>query len=81
MVNWGFVYCDEASRLHSMILEHSLTAPPDAIPFRSVKREAGELFATCVPLTSLRAAAAGFGKGQSELDALATCDAQPLGDR
>jgi len=71
-LQWRFVYCDDPSRLRSMILEHAPTATADALPFHSVTPRASEHFETCVPLTSLRAAAGRFGKRQNELDELGT---------
>jgi type III restriction enzyme len=69
---WRFVYCDDATRLRSMILEQAPTATADSLPFRSVTPQACDYFESCVPFTSLRAAACRFGKRQAELDELAT---------
>ena len=68
---WAFVYCDEASQLRSMILEHAQTAMPTTLPFRSVTPETSERFETCVPLTSLRAVAGRFSEEQTASDDLA----------
>jgi type III restriction enzyme len=64
---WAFVFCDEASRLRAMILEHASTATAKKLPFHSVTPEASERFEMCVPLTSLRAAASRFSEEQCSI--------------
>jgi hypothetical protein len=69
---WHFIYCDEASRLRSMILKHASIAIANKLPFRFVTPEPNERFETCVPLTSLRGAAVRFSDEQTSFDDLAT---------
>jgi hypothetical protein len=69
---WAFVYCDDPSKLRSMILEHAPLSPTNGPPFRSVTPKASERFETCVPLTSLRAVAGRFSEEQAGFDELAT---------
>jgi type III restriction enzyme len=69
---WAFVYCDEASRLRSMILEHASTVTANELPFRTVTPQASECFETCVPLTSVRVAAGRFSEQQGGFDDLAS---------
>jgi peptidase S24-like protein len=67
---WAFLYCDDASRLRTMILAHAGTALADVLPFSYVMPKASERFETCVPLTSLRAAAGRFSEEQAGLEEL-----------
>jgi type III restriction enzyme len=69
---WAFVFCDEVSRLRSMILGHASTTTANKLPFRTVTPEASERFGTCVPLTSMRTAASRFSKQQGGFDDLAS---------
>jgi Peptidase S24-like len=66
---WAFVYCDDISRLVSLILEHVATTL--ALPFHSITPEPNERFKTCFPLTSLRTAAARFSEDQTSFKELA----------
>jgi type III restriction enzyme len=65
---WAFVYCDDALRLRAMILAHAGAAPADVLPFRYVTPKASERFESCVPFTSLRAAAGRFSEEQAGLE-------------
>jgi SOS-response transcriptional repressor LexA len=55
-----------------MILQHIPLGPTNLLPFRSVTPKASERFETCVPLTSLRAAAGRFSEKQAGFDELAS---------
>lgn len=68
---WTFVYCDDVARLREMILQHAGLEPASVLPFRFVTPKAAERFETCVPLTSLRAAAGRFSEEQASLDEVA----------
>jgi type III restriction enzyme len=68
---WAFVYCDDVARLRSMILEHVDGGAARVLPFRVVAPKAADRFATCVPLTSLRAAAGRFSEEQAGFDEVA----------
>jgi SOS-response transcriptional repressor LexA len=68
---WAFVYCDEAKDLRRMLLAHAADAPAAVLPFRLVTPKASERFHTCVPLTSLRAAAGRFSEEQAGFDEMA----------
>ncbi len=68
---WAFVYCDQVAALRSMILAHAEASGSSALPFREVTPKASERFLTCVPLTSLRAAAGRFSEEQGGFDELA----------
>ena len=68
---WAFVYCDQVAELRSQILEHAGAAASGVLPFRLVTPKASERFETCVPLTSLRAAAGRFSDEQAGFDELA----------
>jgi SOS-response transcriptional repressor LexA len=52
-----------------MILAHADEAPANVLPFRCVTPKANERFETCVPLSSLRAAAGRFSEEQAGLEA------------
>lgn len=72
---WVFVYCDEVARLRPMILAHAgateASGGSAVLPFRMVTPKAAERFETCVPLTTLRAAAGRFSDEQAGFDELA----------
>jgi type III restriction enzyme len=68
---WAFVYCDHLADLRSMILAHAEPSGATLLPFRQVTPKASERFQTCVPLTSLRAAAGRFSEEQAGFDELA----------
>jgi len=68
---WAFVYCDQVAELRSQILEHTGAAASGLLPFRLVTPKASERFETCVPITSLRAAAGRFSDEQAGFDELA----------
>jgi SOS-response transcriptional repressor LexA len=54
-----------------MVLTHGGVGQADVLPFRYVTPKANERFQTCVPLTSLRAAAGRFSEEQAGFDQLA----------
>ena len=54
-----------------MILKSAAASAADVLPFRNVTPKAAERFVTCVPLTSLRAAAGRFSEEQVGFDELA----------
>ncbi len=68
---WAFVYCDAVKELRGMILAHAEAGAPSTLPFRSVTPKASDRFHTCVPLTSLRAAAGRFSEEQAGFDEMA----------
>jgi type III restriction enzyme len=68
---WAFVYCDQVNQLRSLILRHADATTADVLPFRLIIPKAAERFETCVPLTSLRAAAGRFSEEQAGFDELA----------
>jgi type III restriction enzyme len=68
---WEFIYCDRVAELRSMILKRADADAADVLPFRSIAPKAAERFDTCVPLTSLRAAAGRFTEEQAGFDVLA----------
>lgn len=63
---WAFVYCDQVAELRSQILEQTGAAASDLLRFRLITPKASERFETCVPLTSLRAAAGRFSDEHPE---------------
>ena len=67
---WVFVYCDEVATLRSMILAQVEPTAANTLPFRQVTPKIGEHFKTCVPLTTLRAAAGTFSEEQMGFDEL-----------
>ena len=69
---WAYIYCDEPAKLRGQVLAHAETGTADVLPFRSVTPKAADRFETCVPLTSLRAAAGRFSEEQASLDELAS---------
>lgn len=74
---WVFDICRNISELRGMLAKHAgAEEKVDAtvLPFRVVQRPRREdLFRTCVPLTSLRAAAGYWSEEQTSLDGIAEC--------
>jgi len=68
---WDFVYCDRVAELRSMILRRADATAADVLPFSNIAPKAADRFVTCVPLTSLRAAAGRFSEEQAGFDELA----------
>lgn len=70
---WTFEICKDLKGLEQILAKHLDEA--DVLPFRRVEPASGERFRTCVPLTTLRAAAGGWGEEQGDLfDTLEHCD-------
>jgi hypothetical protein len=66
---WSFEICRDMSQLRATLARHATpTANLTAIPFRLVTPKKGDHFRTCVPLTTLRAAAGRFSDEQAGLD-------------
>ena len=63
---WAFEICRDLDRLRATLAAHVEGAK--VLPFRYVRPEMGEHFRTCVPLTSLRAAATRWSEYQTSLD-------------
>ena len=63
---WAFEICRDLSRLRGTLAEHVEDAM--VLPFRYVEPELGQHFRTCIPLTSLRAAATRWSEHQTSLD-------------
>jgi type III restriction enzyme len=82
---WTFVYCDDTTTFRSLILQQAGTDAVTMLPFRMIASTAAQQFATCVPVTSLRAVAARCCGTQSGFDQLtgwvaewATWDNHPI---
>lgn len=69
---WAYVYCDKPAALRGQILAHADHGSADVLPFRSVTPKSADRFHTCVPLTSLRAAAGRFSEEQAGLNEIAS---------
>jgi SOS-response transcriptional repressor LexA len=67
---WAYVFCDDLSQLRSQILAHVDPGTAVLLPFRHITPKAGDHFKTCVPLTTLRAAAGAFSEEQMGFDEL-----------
>lgn len=67
--DWAFEICRDLGKLRAT-LERYATASDEAkvLPFRLVRPKKGEHFRTCVPLTTLRAAAGQFSEEQAGFD-------------
>ena len=65
---WAFEICRDLGRLRSILAAHVEGAK--VLPFQNIKPEMGDHFRTCVPLTSLRAAATRWSEYQASLDPL-----------
>ena len=70
---WAYVYSGKVEKFRDLILAHAPadTAGAAVLPFRSVEPKGSERFETCVPLTSLKAAAGRFSEEQASLDEMA----------
>jgi type III restriction enzyme len=62
---WAFEICREPARLGELLGKH--VAGGELLPFRVVTPSPGDRFRTCVPLTTLRAAAGGWSEEQEGL--------------
>jgi len=66
---WVFEICRDLGQLRATLERHATPiAEAKVLPFRTITPKKGEHFRTCVPLTSLRAAAGRFSEEQSDLD-------------
>ncbi len=66
---WEFEICRDLSGLRATLERYATpAAEAKVLPFRIVRPNKGEHFRTCVPLTSLRAAAGRFSEEQSGFD-------------
>lgn len=66
---WEFEICRVLRELRGQLERHVPGAPMgQVLPFRRVEPKAGDHYRTCVPLTSLRAAAGGWSEHQSGLE-------------
>ena len=63
---WDFEICRNLGRLRSTLAAHVQDAT--ILPFRHIRPKMGDHFKTCVPLTSLRAAATRWSDSQTSLD-------------
>ncbi len=66
---WGFEICHQDSRgdlpgLEALLEKHAGMAGEATLPFRRVEPEASERWVTCVPVTTLKAAAGAFSEEQ-----------------
>jgi type III restriction enzyme len=68
---WAYIYCDRPADLRGQILAHAGAAETNVLPFRIVTPKAADRFVTCVPISSLRAAAGRFSEEQASLDEIA----------
>ena len=64
--DWAFEICRDLKQLRRTLADHAKDAT--VLPFRYADPEMGEHFKTCVPLTSLRAAASSWSDHQTSLD-------------
>ncbi|MBL4845070.1 MAG: S24 family peptidase [Planctomycetes bacterium] len=62
---WVFEFCNDLSQLRSQLEQH---VAPAALPFRLVEPTGENRFRTCVPFTTLRAAAGQWSDEQIPLD-------------
>lgn len=66
---WQFEICRDLSELRGTLQRHGdTTTEVEALPFRRMKPKDGDRFKSCVPLTTLRAAAGRFSEEQADLD-------------
>jgi len=66
---WAFEICRDLGELRGTLAQHARpSAEAKVLPFRIVRPKKGEQFKTCVPLTTLRAAAGRFSEEQTGLD-------------
>ena len=63
---WEFEICRDLAKLRGALAKHVEGAT--VLPFRFVTPQPGDHFRTCVPLTSLRAAAGQWAEEQTSLD-------------
>jgi hypothetical protein len=66
---WEFEICRDLTLLRGMLEKHATPAmQAQVLPFRIVTPQKGDHYRTCVPLTSLRAAAGRFSEEQAGFD-------------
>jgi len=66
---WEFEICRDLAELRGTLQRHAKSsAETKVLPFRIVRPKKGEQFKTCVPLTTLRAAAGRFSEEQAGFD-------------
>jgi hypothetical protein len=69
---WEFEICRDLADLRAMLEKHATPAAgAKVLPFRIVTPKAGDHYRTCVPLTSLRAAAGRFSQDQGGFEEFA----------
>ena len=67
---WAYVFCDDPTALRSQIQVHAEAGTGALLPFQHFEPKDGDHFTTCVPLTTLRAAAGTFSEEQLGFDEL-----------
>jgi type III restriction enzyme len=66
---WAFEICRDLAQLRAMLERHAApVTEAKVLPFRIVTPQRGDHYRTCVPLTSLRAAAGRFSEEQAGFD-------------
>jgi type III restriction enzyme len=65
---WDFEICRDLAKLRGTLQRHANDAEAKVLPFRQVTPTRAERFKSCVPLTSLRAAAGRWSEEQGSLD-------------